>query len=205
MMGAIQAANGANKPDRPRYWELCRARHLLTQEVFCGVCGGQMSNNGQGYLAYSKARKPGLCTNIPGILRHKFDALVVDALRSRMVTPEPVGEFIREFTTESNRAVAASRIDRDAVARDLAAVERKLVGLIDAISEGMQGGRAKAKMDALGEREGGADGQACGPCPAPPRLHPNLAEVYRAKVERLGEALQAGADSQALPSTPCAA
>jgi site-specific DNA recombinase len=32
--------------------------------------------------------------------------------------------------------------------------------------------------------------------PAQPRLHPNLAEVYRDKVTRLHEALQAGPDAQ---------
>jgi site-specific DNA recombinase len=196
-LGTIRTASGADQPDRPNYWEKRRAGHLLTQKVFCGVCGGVMTNMGQDYLACSKARKQGLCTNTKGMRRPELDALVIDGLRSRLMAPELVAEFVREFTLEWNRAIAASSIDRDAVARDLAAVERKLAGLIDAISEGMRGAGLQAKMDGLEARKAELVAKLGAPAPATPRLHPNLSEIYRAKVERLGEALKAGADTQA--------
>jgi site-specific DNA recombinase len=196
-LGTIRTASGADQLDRPSYWEKRRAGHLLTQKVFCGVCGGVMTNMGQDYLACSKARKQGLCTNTKGMRRPELDALVIDGLRSRMMAPELVAEFVREFTQEWNRAIAASSVDRDAVARDLAAVERKLAGLIDAIAEGMRGAGLQAKMDALESRKAELVAKLGAPASATPRLHPNLSEVYRAKVERLGEALKAGADTQA--------
>ena len=196
-LGTIRAANGADEPDRPKFWENRRAGHLLTQKVFCGVCGGVMTNMGQNYLACSKARKQGLCTNTKGMRRPELDALVIDGLRSRMMAPELVAEFVREFTLEWNRAIAASTIDRDAVARDLAAVERKLAGLIDAISEGIRGAGLQAKMDALDSRKAELVAKLGAPAPATPRLHPNLSEIYRAKVARLSEALKTGADTQA--------
>ena len=112
-----------------------------------------MTNMGQDYLACSKARKQGGCTNTKGMRRPALDALVIEALRGRMVAPELVAEFVREFTLEWNRAIAASSIDRDAIARTLAAVERKLAGLIDAISEGMRGAGLQTRMDALESRK----------------------------------------------------
>ncbi len=195
-LGAIRAANGADKPDRPKYWESRRAAHLLTQKVFCGVCGGSMTNVGRDYLGCSTASKQGMCANNRRIRRPELDTLVIDALRSRMMAPELVAEFVREFTTEWNRAIAASTIDRDAIARDLAGVERKLASVFDAIADGLRSPGLQAKLDSLESRKAELIAKLQTPVPAAPRLHPNLAEVYRAKVERLGEALQAGADSQ---------
>ncbi len=195
-LGAVRAASGADNVDRPRYWENRRAGHLLTQKVFCGACGGVMTNIGRDYLACATARKQGLCSNGGGIRRQELEALVQDALRSRMMAPDLVAELIEEFTTEWNRAVAVNSAGRDASVRELAGVERKLSGLIDALADGFRAPGLQDKLSALEAKRAVLTAKLEAPAPATPRLHPNLAQIYRDKVERLGDALKATPDSQ---------
>jgi site-specific DNA recombinase len=132
---------GADNPDRPRYWEERRAVHLLTHKVFCGACGGAMSNVGRDYLGCGAARKQGVCTNTRGIRRSELDELVLATLRSQVMAPELVEEFVSAFTAEWNRTVVAASAGRDATVRELGIVERKLNGLIDALADGFRSKR----------------------------------------------------------------
>jgi hypothetical protein len=64
-----------------------------------------------------------------------------------------------------------------------------LSGLIDAIGEGFRAPGLQTKIDELERRRAELEAAiASAPLPAP-RLHPNLAELYRKKVESLHEAL----------------
>jgi site-specific DNA recombinase len=134
----IRVENGADAPDRPRFWEKRRAQGILTSKVFCGCCGGSMSNIGQDYLACAAARKQGMCDNTRGMRREMLERLVVGALRIRLMRPELVAEFIREFTAEWNRLAAERSAQRSGQEREFAAVTRKLDGLISAIADGFR-------------------------------------------------------------------
>ena len=86
--------------------------------------------------------------------------------------------------------------------RELEATDRKLDSLIEAIADGLRAPGLQGKLDALGQRQEElrlaiADAQGN---PAAPRLHPNLAAVYRAKIERLQEAM-AGEGGRAILET----
>jgi site-specific DNA recombinase len=73
--------------------------------------------------------------------------------------------------------------------RELDDVGRKLNGLIDAIADGLRTSGLKEKLEALEARKAQLETEiAAAPAPAP-RLHPNLAEVYRKKVANLAAAL----------------
>ena len=195
-LGTIRSASGADSPDRPKYWEKRRSAHLLTQKVFCGVCGGAMANVGRDYLACTVARKQGVCNNSHSIRRGELEVLVLDALRTRLMAPELVAEFIQVFTAEWNRAAAEASAGREGVVRELAAVERKLTGLINALAEGFRAAGLQGQLDTLEARRIELAAKLTAPPPTQPRLHPNVAQVYRDKVERLQDALQAGPDGQ---------
>ncbi len=70
--------------------------------------------------------------------------------------PEHVELFIREFTAEWNRLASDASAGIDVKRRELAAVERKLANLIDAIAEGM---RAPGLQEKLTELVGSAWGR----------------------------------------------
>ena len=134
-LGELRCKAGADAPGRDRYWERRRAVHLLTHKVHCGRCGGAMSNIGRDYLACAAARRQGVCTSTRGIRRQVLDRLILDALRDRMMDPALFAEFSQAFVEEWNRAVAEADAGRDGLVRELARVERRLHGLIEAVSE----------------------------------------------------------------------
>ena len=158
--------------------------------------GASMTNIGRDYLACSSARKQGTCSNSRGLRRSELETLVLDAWRNRLMKPELVAEFIAEFTTEWNRALAQSSAGREAEQRELATVERKLTGLINALADGFRAPGLQAQLDTLEGRRVTLEAKLASPAPSQPRLHPNLAELYRGKVERLHEALQATPDAR---------
>ena len=113
-----------------------------------------MGNVGRDYPACAAARRQGVYGSTRGIRRQALDRLILDA-----------------FVEEWNRAMAEAGTDRDGLVRELARVERKLQGLIEAVSDGFRvAGLATA-------------------APTQPHLHPALPELYRAKVADLVSAL----------------
>jgi hypothetical protein len=75
--------------------------------------------------------------------------------------------------------------------RELEVVSRKLDGLIEAIADGLRSEDLQQRLTDLETRKRLLlDDIASVPPPAP-RLHPNLAELYRRKVEMLHESLTA--------------
>jgi site-specific DNA recombinase len=70
-----------------------------------------------------------------------------------------------------------------------AATEREIRRLIEAIKAGVPGAAVKDEMTTLGARRIDLLGQLEAAPPPMPRLHPNIAEVYRQKIVSLGEAL----------------
>ena len=81
---------------------------------------------------------------------------------------------------------AASRSGLD---REMVQVERKLDGLIEAVADGLRAPGLQAKLDVLENRRAELTRLLAEAVSPAPRLHPNLAEVYRAKVSALAEAL----------------
>ena len=189
----LREAHGANNPDRDRFWERRHARHMLSGKLFCGRCGGAVSAIGRDYLACSAARKQGTCGNTRSLRRGTLDRLILEALKSRLMQPAQVAAFIAAFTAEWNRLQAEASAQEGAQCRELETITRKLAGLIDAIADGFRAPGLQQKLDELETRKAALERAMQSP-PAPAlRLHQNLAELYRRKVETLQAAL-AGPD-----------
>ena len=140
-LGNIRAEYGADRTERPRYWEQRRPQHVLTGKVVCGCCGGAFSAVGKDYLACTTARRQGICANAGSIKRPILEAVVLDALRADLMAPEPVAAFVEEFTAEWNRLQAGLSAGREAEARELGEVRRKLDRMTESIADGGCGHR----------------------------------------------------------------
>ena len=195
-LGEIRSAAGADKPDRQKFWQKRRSIHLLTQKVHCASCGSLMSNIGRDYVACPAARKQGVCSNRRSIRRQELDTLILDALCTRLMDPDLFAEFAKAFTEAWNRAMAESSIGRDEAARELSRVERKLKGLIDALADGFRAAGLQDQLATLEARRLELTRKLNATPAAQPRLHPNLPEVYRAKMAQLQEALEVGPENQ---------
>jgi hypothetical protein len=103
--------------------------------------------------------------------------------------PDLVEIFISEFHAEVNRLSRGRDAEIAARRKELEQVTRKLDALIEAISEGFRSDGLQAKLAALDSRKKDLECKLTeAPSPAP-QLHPNLAALYRRKIERLHDAL----------------
>ncbi len=197
-LAGIRESAGANDPNRERWWERRRAQHLLSGKCICGICGGTMSNIGRDYIACAAARKQGTCTNRQGIRRAELDAMILNALRTQLMAPDLVAEFVTAFTEEWNRLLAERGAVDATRLRELDTVRRKLAGLIDAIADGMRAPGLQQKLDELEGRRAVLETELAAAPGTPIRLMPNLADVYREKVTVLHEALTGADGTEAL-------
>ena len=175
--------------DRPRYWEHRTAQHVLTGKVVCGSCGNSFAAVGRDYLACTTARKQGVCGNRKGIRRSALEHLILDALRNQLMAPELVADFVADYTAEWNRLVAEKSASRTVRERELAGVQKKLTGLINAIADGFRAPGLQAQLDDMEDRKVALEAELAARSPMSPKLDPNLAAVYRERVTALHDAL----------------
>ena len=106
--------------------------------------------------------------------------------------PVRVEAFITAFNEELASLSKVHQHEREARARELAAVTRKLEGLYDAIADGLRSAGLQEKLDRLEAQKAELEQAQATDVPATSvRLHPKLAEIYRSKVARLNESLSA--------------
>ena len=188
-LGRIRQSPGVAKARATRFWERRRPKHLLTDLVTCGSCGGRFASVGRDYLACSAARRQGTCNNRQSIRRSALETLILDGLRHRLMHPDLVATFIAEFHVEVNRLSRNREAQITAQRKELAQVSRKLDVLLEAIADSLRSDGLQAKLDDLEHRKKRLE---CGLTDTPPQaplLHPNLSAAYRRKIEQLHEAL----------------
>ena len=166
-----------------------RPNYLLSGLLKCGTCGGGFSKISQSHYGCSTARNKGTCDNLLAVRRDQLEATVLDGLKDQLMHPELVTAFIDEFHREVNRQRAEQDGNRDRTARDLEKTERDIRRVIEAIKAGVPGAAVKDEMAVLEARRVELLARLEAAPPPMPRLHPNLAELYRQKVINLAEAL----------------
>ena len=131
----------------------------------------------------------------PPVRRTKKHLWVHTSRNERGPYSTPIGRpFCAPIDNRVQAEASAALADNK---RTYEAVERKLSGLIDAIADGLRAPGLQQKLDELEARKASLQAQlVSAPAPAP-RLHPNLAEVYRQKVSALENALHAPGDGTA--------
>ena len=187
--GDIRNSAMVKKARKTRFWENRRAKHLLTGLVVCGECGGPLSTQGRDYMACSKARRQGTCSNRRGIKRNRIEDLVLTGLKERLMAPHLIEEFITAYHAEINARAASQSRQRETVEKELKKITKRLDTLVDAMADGYRSDTLQGKLTNLEDRKRELEGQLTAPAPSPVRFHPKLAEVYKAKVEALREAL----------------
>jgi site-specific DNA recombinase len=187
--GSIRESDRVANARDTRFWERRRSRHLLSGLVHCGACGSLYASIGRDYLACSAARGAGTCSNRQSIRRGVLEGIILDGLKQRLMAPELVEEFVRAFHKEVNSRHLENDLRLEADKRELAEVTRKLNGLIDAIAEGLRAPGLQKRLEEFELRRAQLEQEIASTSTPPVRLHPNLATVYRRKVERLQHVL----------------
>ena len=165
---------------------------LLSGLVRCGLCQGPLTVMGSGgRLGCANHVERGTCDNKRSVLRDRLVARVMVGLKQRLLAPELVEQFVRDYVTEvnaANRERGARQAGLQAEANKLA---RQLRTLLDLIKDGHGGPAMVKELQEVEGRQGvvAAEISAAGTPEPVPVLHPNLPELYRRKVEALEAAL----------------
>jgi site-specific DNA recombinase len=185
-IAGLRSANRLNRTHRPK--------SLLSGLLFCGCCGGSFSLRGQGRFACSTHIDNNSCSNSRTISRDLIEARVLDGLRDKLMAPEIAAEAVRAYVEETNRLNHQRRAVGAADKTELAKIVKAIDGLVEIAMEG-RGTRALTdKLLALEARKDAIRARIAEVPIDVPDIHPNIAEIYRRKVERLSEALNQPAE-----------
>ena len=166
-----------------------RPAYLLSGLLKCGVCGGGFSKRSETQYACSKAHDRGTCTNLLRIRRDVLEASVLAGLRTHLMQPDLVREFIAEYHRELERLNAGLDHERARQKSQLAQIDREIRAIIETIKSGVRSKSIEEELIALEARK---EELSCGLKEAQPRLvrlDPRLADEYRRKVANLREEL----------------
>ena len=166
--------------------------------MICGACARPFSAVGRDYLACLSARNGQGCRNRRMIRRPTLEARVLQALGSRLMRPDLVQAFCKEFIAEWNRLAGDASAGAEARQRELQAVERKIQNIIEAIADGLKAAGIQKKLAELeARRDELREGLSKAPA-SPSALLPNLAQVYARNVADLRRAIEAGKQAEVL-------
>jgi DNA invertase Pin-like site-specific DNA recombinase len=185
---SIKIRNALNTRHRPR--------HLLSGLLTCGACGAGFTVIGDGRYACANHVNRGTCDNRRTVSRVAIERRVLSGLKERLLAPELVAEFVREFHAQCNQEAREAEAAHSTIDRELADVERRLAQILAAIEQGVVTATTKERLLELESRRDALKAQLAytRQRPTMPRLHPNLAEVYRRKVADLEVALNVPED-----------
>lgn len=176
------------------------ARRLLSGLLACGVCGGQMVIAKRDAYGCTAHRDRGTCGNGRTIPAAEAEARVLEALKSKMLTPERVELFVAEYQAERRRLQQETARRRRAEEKRLGDVDGRIRRYVQAIGDGTDSPAMRRELMEL-EAERARLAAARAPEKPVERLVPNLAALYRDTVARLQAALaarQEGEDRQDL-------
>ena len=122
--------------------------------------------------------------------QRSFGRVGTSSLKTQLMAPELVEEFIQAFHAELNRQRATADMHREGNEQELARVSKKVHGLYDAIADGLRSPGLQEELLKLEHRQGELMKTVAAAEPPAPRFHPKLADVYRQLVADLHSALR---------------
>ena len=172
------------------YWSQQRPRYLFSGLMRCGMCGGGFSKISAAHFGCSTARNKGrtACDNLLTLRRDRLESTVLEGLRGRLMDPDLFKAFAAEFTLEWNRLQSEANGELEARKTELARVKGQLERLVDALVQWTPVVAIRDRMQTLERRRVTLEAELATAVAPAPRLHPNLAVVYREKVATLIEA-----------------
>jgi site-specific DNA recombinase len=168
---------------------LRRPAHLLTGLTECGVCGGNFGTIMSGRYGCVNHHRRAICTNNRTIRRDRLEERALAGLKEKLVSPENVRAAVEAYALHINELNRERLVKTETDTAALAKVEKGIAGMIAAIEDGLYQPAMKARMTEL-ERQKAEIAARLIQAPQPvPTIHPNMADAYRRKVERLVETL----------------
>lgn len=172
------------------FWDHRRPRYLLSGLMKCGACGASYTKYGLNRFGCAGARDRATCSNRLTIRGDYLEKAILEGLKTRLMEPKLFEVFAREFVAEVNRHQAAASAAKIDLRSEIERIKRQIKRLVDAILDGADAKPINAKLKELEAKEVQLTDTLSAAPEDRPLLHPNLAAVYRARVETLEAALR---------------
>ena len=174
--------------DKP-FWEKTRPKYLFSGLLKCDVCNGNYTKISQNLFGCATARNKGTCDNRLNIRTDAIETVILAGLKDRLMDPDLFKAFATEFIAEANRIRMDETADVDVARRDLGRITRQIDKLVMAIADGADALPLNTKIKELEARQYQLQEKLDHATDPEPLIHPNLAEVYRVKIEELSSLL----------------
>lgn len=170
-----------------------RPKHMLSGLVRCGGCGGPMIVVWKDRVGCSSKINRGICGARRTILLGEIEHRVLAALEAHLLAPDIVAAAVEAYREERARLNAERARNRRNAERDLAAIDRKIAGIVAAIEAGGDPRTLAQRLNALEQERTAIVGRLPDEVGAGAiELHPQAAARYRAKVADIREAMSRG-------------
>ncbi|MEN8831456.1 MAG: zinc ribbon domain-containing protein [Pacificibacter sp.] len=184
-LSEAQQTNDSNPLARAK-----RTKHLFSGLLKCGHYGGSYTLMNKTKYGCASALNKGTCDNRKLIKRESVEERILSGLKSKLMHPELLKEFVTEYQREWNRLHSESTSARSSIERELKQLGVQIQKIVYAITAGMFHASMKTKMDALEARKTELTAKlAALPEQDPIVLHPALAETYSKKITALSDSL----------------
>ncbi|MDT3379574.1 recombinase family protein [Labrys neptuniae] len=166
-----------------------RPASLLSGLLTCGCCGGRYGLFTKERYACLNHQRRGICDNGKTITREAIEQRVLSGLKERLVSADAVAEAVKAYAQETNRLNQERRAQSEQDRKALDKIDRAIAGIMAAIEDGLYQPTMKARMEDL-ERQKAETTERLAQAPTDvPDLHPNIANLYRKRVEHFTQAL----------------
>jgi hypothetical protein len=162
--------------------------------IKCGTCGGGYVQISKTHLGCATARNKRTCNNRLGIGRETLEQTILNGLKQHLMEPELFKEFCTEFIKEVNRLRQDQAGERSALEAELARIARRVRKMVDAIADGVPARSVKNELLGLEAREDEIRVKLAATPEPKVYLAPNMAAIYRERVDGLHQALAVGGE-----------
>lgn len=171
----------------------------------CGFCGGGYTSYSRGRLVCAAHREKGaaVCANARTVDRAAVERGVLAGLQSRLLAPEAIEAYVREYHAAWAEEDRGRRADRAPIERRVAQLGRAIARGVDAYFDGRETGAERERRILLEDEKAALEtrlaAMAAKSDAGPVTLHPSAARAYAAQVAELQTVLaEIAADRTAL-------
>lgn len=180
----------------PHLYQRRRPKRLLSGLLRCSECGGSFSVVNDERMRCSTLANSKGCTNTRTVKVGEVEERILTALQNYLLAPEMVAAAVEAFRNERRKLSEERKKRRHALEKEAADIERQIGFLMRMVGQGTADlVRSEARYLELTAEESRVERELADAGNADKiELHPEAAELYRAKVAGIHNALKEADD-----------
>lgn len=182
---AVKAKQGEINRKDTALWQKNRPKHLLSNMLKCGGCGGGFTMVSKTNVGCFNAKNKGTCDNQLTMKRDAVDELVLTALQDHLMNDDLVAVFCDELTRHMNQLHSQHNAAINGYRRELEGLDKKKAKLVEAIYNGVPGNEIKGDFEQIATCRTELESLLESAEEVPTLFHPSMAQRYRKEVGNL--------------------